>query len=84
MKEIKDIKEINLEFIIGYVKEQGPDAIQWLKELKNKPVPPDKNGRERKMSFIELRKEFAIKYFPELAPKPKEKKLSMWEQIDAL
>lgn len=84
MKEIKDIKEINLEFIIGYVKEQGPDAIQWLKDLKNKPVPPDKNGRERKMSFIELRKEFVIKYFPALAPKPKEKKLSMWEQIDAL
>ena len=40
--------------------------------------------RERKMSFIELRKEFVIKYFPKLAPKPKEKKLTMWEQIDAL
>ena len=55
MKEITDIKEINLAFILEYVKEQGPDAIQWLKDLKNKPVPPDKNGRERKMSFIELR-----------------------------
>lgn len=84
MKEIKDIKEINLAFILEYVKEQGTDAIQWLKDLKNKPVPPDKNGRERKMSFIELRNEFANKFFPELAPKHKEKKPSMWEQIDAL
>lgn len=84
MREINDIKEINLAFILEYVKEQGPDAIQWLKDLKNKPVPPDKNGRERKMSFIELRNEFANKFFPELAPKHKEKKPSMWEQIDAL
>ena len=84
MKEITDIKEINLAFILEYVKEQGPEDIQWLKDLKNKPVPPDKNGRERKMSFIELRKEFVIKYFPKLAPTPKEKKLTMWEQIDAL
>ena len=84
MKEVNGIKDIDFAFILEYVKEQGPDAIQWLKDLKNKPVPPDKNGRERKMSFIELRKEFVIKYFPKLAPKPKEKKLTMWEQIDAL
>ena len=84
MLHTNDIKEINLAFILEYVKEQGPDAIQWLKDLKNKPVPPDKNGRERKMSFIELRKEFVIKYYPQWAPKPKEKKPTMWEQIDAL
>lgn len=84
IKELKDIKEITFDFILEYVKGQGPDAIQWLKDLKNKPVPPDKNGRERKMSFIELRKEFAIKFCPTLAPKPKEKKPTMWEQIDAL
>ena len=58
MKEVNGIKDIDFAFILEYVKEQGPDAIQWLKDLKNKPVPPDKNGRERKMSFIELRKEF--------------------------
>ena len=84
MKEVNGIKDIDFAFIIEYVKEQGPDAIQWLKDLKNKPVPPDKNGRERKISFIELRKEFVIKYFPQWAPKKKEKKLTMWEQIDAL
>ena len=84
MKEVNGIKDIDFAFIIEYVKEQGPDAIQWLKDLKNKPVKPDKNGRERKISFIELRKEFVIKYFPQWAPKKKEKKLTMWEQIDAL
>ena len=84
MKEINNIKEITFEYIIEYVKDKGPEDIQWLKDLKNKPVPPDKNGRVRKMSFIELRKEFVIRYFPKLAPTPKEKKPSMWEQIDAL
>ena len=84
MKKINGVKDIDFAFILEYVKEQGPDAIQWLKDLKNKPVKPDKNGRERKISFIEIRKEFVIKYFPQWAPKPKEKKLTMWEQIDAL
>ena len=49
-----------------------------------KGLKPDKNGRERKISFIEIRKEFVIKYFPKWAPKKKEKKPTMWEQIDAL
>ena len=67
MKEVNGIKDIDFAFILEYVKEQGPDAIQWLKDLKNKPVKPDKNGRERKISFIEIRKEFVIKYFPQWA-----------------
>lgn len=84
MKEIKNIKEIDFDFILEYVQLQGPDSVQWLKDLSQKPVKPDKRGRERKISFIEIRKEFVIKYFPELAPKPKEKKPSMWERIAAL
>ena len=42
MKEVNGIKDIDFAFILEYVKEQGPDAIQWLKDLKNKPVKPDK------------------------------------------
>lgn len=41
MKEIKDIKEIDLDFILEYVKVQGQEDIQWLKDLENKPVPPE-------------------------------------------
>lgn len=84
MKEITDIKEITLDFIIEYVQAKGQDDVKWLKETYNKPVKPDKNGNERTMSFIELRKEFVIKYFPALAPKPREKKLTMKERINAL
>ena len=70
MKEVNGIKDIDFAFIIEYVKEQGPDAIQWLKDLKNKPVKPDKNGRERKISFIELRKEFVTERTGKAYPRP--------------
>lgn len=81
MKEITDIKEITFDYIVDYVKEKGKADIQWLKELAAKPVPPNKNGKERKISFIEIRKEFVIKYMPDLAPQPKEKKPSMYDRI---
>lgn len=69
METPKNIREINFDYIIEYVQAQGPEAVQWLKDLAAKPVPPDKNGKERKISFIEIRKEFVIRFFPELAPK---------------
>lgn len=81
MKEINKLNDIDFGFIMEYVKGKGKADIQWLKELAEMPVPPDKNGKERKISFIELRKEFAIKYFPDFAPKEKVKKPTMWEQI---
>lgn len=79
-----NIKDIDLAYIMDYVSEQGDEAKKWLKDLSHREVKPDKNGRERRISFIEIRKEFAIKYFPELAPKPKEKKPSMYDLIDSL
>ena len=33
-----NIKEINLDYIIAYVKEQGGEAIEWLKEFANKKI----------------------------------------------
>ena len=84
MQEINNIKDITFDYIVEYVKGKGTEDVQWLKELAEKPVAPDKNGKERKISFIEIRKEFVIKYIPALAPKPKEKKPTMLERIAAL
>lgn len=81
MKEITNIKEITFDFIVEYITEKGKADKQWLKELAAKPVPPNKNGKERKISFIEIRKEFAIKYFPNLIAPPHEKKPSMYDRI---
>jgi hypothetical protein len=81
MQDLTNIKDVTFDYIVDYVKGKGKADIQWLKEVANKPVAPDKNGKERKISFIEIRKEFVIKYLPHLAPKPKEKKPTMWERI---
>ena len=84
MQEITNIKEIKFPYIMEYVKEQGQDDIQWLVDLMKRDVPPDKNGKERTISFIEIRKEFVLKYMPELMPEPKPKKLTMQDYIKEL
>jgi hypothetical protein len=79
---IETINDINLEVIIEYCKEKG--EIDWLKSTINEEVAPDKRGRNRKKSFIELRKEFVIKFMPEFAPMAQPKKPSMYDIINAL
>jgi len=84
MEEIKDIKKIDFDFIIEYVQAQGPEAVQWLKDISKKPVPPGKSGKERNISFVELRKEFVLKFFPGMLRSQKEKKATMLERIAEL
>lgn len=81
MEKPNNIKEINLEYIIAYVQNKGKWAVEWLKELVNKEMPPNKNGKPRKITFIEIRQEFVRRYMPELAPQAKEKKPSMYDRI---
>ncbi len=73
--------EISIDFIINYC--EANNKIAWLQEVASKEVPPNKNGKERKISFMEIRNEFVIKFFPTIAPKA-EKKLSMYDRIAAL
>ena len=84
METPKNLNDINMEYIISYVKSKGEKDIKWLKELNAKKVDNDKNGKARKISFIEIRNEFARKYFPDLVPKAKEKKKTMNQMIDDL
>ena len=79
---IASINDITVDIIIAYCQEKG--EVQWLKDCINAQVAPDKNGKNRKKSFIELRKEFVIKFMPEFAPKPAEKKPTMYDIINAL
>lgn len=84
MEKPNNIKEIDLNYIIAYVVNEGKWAVEWLKELANKEMPPNKNGKPRKITFIEIRQEFVRRYMPELAPPAKEKKPSMYERINSL
>ena len=70
----------NLDFIIDYC--QKHNEVEWLKACVNAPVPANKNGKERKKSFVEVQAEFIAKFFPEEAPK--KKKPSMLDRINAL
>ena len=84
MEKPNDIKEIKLEYIINYVKNEGEWAVKWLKEIANKEMPPNKSGKPRQITFIEIRNEFVRRFMPELAPQPKEKKPSMYDRINDL
>lgn len=84
MEKPNDIKEINLDYIIEYVKTQDKWAIEWLKGVANKEMPPNKSGNPRQITFIEIRNEFVKQFMPELAPQPKEKKPSMYARINGL
>lgn len=87
MKEIKsaqDLKGIDLDFIIEYVSGKGPDDVAWLKGLKQKTIKSEKTGKEKHLTFFNIKSEFINKYFPQYATTPKAKKPSMWDKIDAL
>ncbi|MCD7947746.1 MAG: hypothetical protein LUG13_05545 [Oscillospiraceae bacterium] len=84
MEKPNDIKEIKLDYIISYVQDKGQWAVDWLKELVNKEMPPNKNGKPRKITFIEIRNEFVKQFMPELLPPPKKKEPSMFDKINNL
>jgi hypothetical protein len=82
LSDIKVLNDIEFDFIVAYVKSQGQADIDWLKSVASKELT-DKNDKPRKISFIEIRIEFAKKYRPDIL-NTKEKKQSMYDLIDAL
>ena len=81
---IENIKDINFPYIMEYVKDKGETDIQWLIDLMKKEVPNDKNDKPRNISFIEIRKDFVLKYMPDLMPEPKPKEPTMQARIKEL
>ena len=80
----QNINDIDGKFVVAYCKGQGQEGIDWLKEVYARPPKKDKNGVEREISFIEVRNDFARKYFPHLAPKKGKKKQTIKNLLDDL
>lgn len=64
-------KTMNLDDIVSWCQENN--QVEWLKA----------QGKAKK-TFIEIKVNFAKKFMPEIMPKAKEKKPSMYDIINAL
>lgn len=77
MEKPASLKAITLDYMKSYVMEQEADDIQWLiKTMQEEIDAKDKDGNDikRKRSFLEIRNDFAKRFFPDLAPKGTTKK----------
>lgn len=77
MERPESLKAITLDYMKSYVMEKGAEDIQWLIDTMEGEIDAkDKDGKDikRKRSFIEIRNDFARKYFSDLAPKGTTKK----------
>lgn len=75
----ESINDIDFDAIIDYC--QKNKQAEWLKGVALKEGLTNKNGKPRKVSFIEIRNAFVREFFPEIAPKPQVKKPSMYDRI---
>lgn len=79
-EEVTDLKQITLPMIKRHAKELGKKDTKWLVDFMKTEVEKEgKDGKKvmRVPTYIEIRNEFARKYFPDLAPKGTTKKASM-------
>lgn len=77
-----DYMKMDIDTIIAWCKEHN--QVEWLKAAAAKKVVTA-DGKERNITFIELKREFALKFVPEIVPvAKKEKKPSMFDKIAAL
>ena len=88
-------KEINLEFIRNYCSQEDSRRAWYNAEVqKTVPCavfPKGADGKKdrsqqptienRKITFIQIKQDFIAEYFPELAPKKKEKKVNMYTPL---
>lgn len=76
-----DFKKMNIEDIIDWCKENG--EVAWLKKESQKTFKT-KDGSTRKISFIEIKRNFAKKFMPAIIPTAKPKKPTMYDLINSL
>jgi hypothetical protein len=72
---------MKLENIIDWCKENK--QVAWLKATAATTYT-NEDGSTRKITFFEIKKAFAEKFMPEILPKAKVKKPSMYDIIAAL
>lgn len=80
-----DYKKLTFNDIVEWCK--ANNQVEWLKkEVETIVVDEDKDGKEfeRDITFIEIKRDFAEKFMPEIAPQRKPKKPSMKDIVAAL
>lgn len=80
-----DYKKMKFNDIVEWCK--ANNQVEWLKkEVEIIVVDEDKDGNEfeRDISFIEIKRDFAEKFMPEIAPQRKPKKPTMKDIVAAL
>ena len=76
-----DFKTIKFEAIKEWC--IANNQVAWLKKAAKEQYF-NEDGTPRDISYVDLKLAFFDKFFPELAPKRKEKKPTIWEEIEAL
>ena len=76
-------KETTMIEIVKDAQAKGTEAIEMLKKLVS-TKRLNKNGVETELSFVEVRKAYFEKYYPELLPKPRAVRPSMKDLVFAL
>ena len=76
-----DYKKAKPQDIVDDAKKLGPEAIAYLKELRNKKTV-GKDGKEKAMSFATIRKMYFKKFHSDNLPK--QKSPSIYDLIDEL
>ena len=87
-----DFKKMNIDDIIAWCK--ANNQVEWLKAEATKTFPvkfKDENGIEcvdetkrRKISHFEIKYDFCRMFMPDILPKAKEKRKTMWDKIAEL
>lgn len=74
-------KTMKIDDIINWCKENN--QVDWLKATAAKTFTKE-DGKERKITFIEIKNAFCAEFMPELLPKKKNNKPTMYELIASL
>ena len=76
-----DYKKMKIDDIINWCVEH--EQTKWLKKIAATTYPTE-DGKERNISFIEIKLAFCQKFMPDIIPEAKPKKPTMYEKIKAL
>ena len=78
-----EYKTAKFQDLLNDAQERGEEAINLLDSLVN-TVLTDEEGKEYPLSYIKIKKEYFAKFLPDALPKPKPKKQSMKDMLNAL
>lgn len=81
--EVKGTSEITMEIIWNDMKSRTEADKRWFRQLITEEVKKP-SGKMAVRTFIEVKKEFLKKYYPEYAPKEKEQGMTIADVLAEL